>query len=324
MSYTIGIDLGGTNIVAAVVDADFRIAAKASCKTNLPRTADEVADDMVKMSRQAAQQAGIRFEEVRSIGIGSPGTVNPVTGRIEYSCNFDFYDVPMAELVEQRTGKSCRIENDANAAAWGEYLAGAGRGTKTMVAITLGTGLGGGVILDGKIYSGFNCSGAELGHTVIVLDGRQCTCGRKGCFETYSSATGLIKTTRETMQRCPDSKLWAFAPSLDQVNGRTAFDALRAGDEAGEHVVQEYIRFLACGLTNVVNSFQPEILCIGGGVSREGDTLIQPVSEMISREDYARYSKRRTKVVAAQLGNDAGLIGAALLERAQQPPHNLS
>ena len=171
MSYTIGIDLGGTNIVAAVVNADFQIAAKASCKTKLPRTADEVADDMVQMCRQVADQAGIRFEEVSDIGIGSPGTVNPVSGRIEYSCNFDFYNVPMAELIERRTGKNCRIENDANAAAWGEYLAGAGKGAKSMVAVTLGTGVGGGVILDGKIYSGFNYSGAELGHTVLVVDG---------------------------------------------------------------------------------------------------------------------------------------------------------
>lgn len=318
MSYTIGIDLGGTNIVAAVVNADFQIAAKASCKTKLPRTADEVADDMVQMCRQAADQAGIRFEEVSDIGIGSPGTVNPVSGRIEYSCNFDFYNVPMAELIERRTGKNCRIENDANAAAWGEYLAGAGKGAKSMVAVTLGTGVGGGVILDGKIYSGFNYSGAELGHTVLVVDGRRCTCGRKGCFEAYSSATGLIKTTRETMQRCPDSGLWKLAPSLDQVNGRTAFDAMRAGDAAGERVVREYIQYLACGLANIVNTFQPEILCIGGGISREGDALLRPVSEIVSREDYARFSKRRTKLIAARLGNDAGLIGAALLERAQQ------
>lgn len=317
MNYTIGIDLGGTNIVAAVVDDSFRILAKACCKTGLPRPAEQVADDMARLSREAAQKAGVRFEQVASIGIGSPGTINPETGRIEYSCNFDFYDVPMAELIQRRTAKPCLIENDANAAALGEFLAGAGRGSRNMVAITLGTGVGGGVILEGKIYSGFNFSGAELGHTVIVYNGRPCTCGRRGCFETYSSATGLIKTTREHMGQYPQSRLWEFAPTLEQVDGRTAFDAMRAGDEAGRRVVGEYIEYLACGLTNIVNIFQPEVLCVGGGISREGDTLIKPVAEIVNREDYGRYSRRRTKVAAAQLGNDAGLIGAAMLSSAK-------
>lgn len=179
------------------------------------------------------------------------------------------------------------IENDANAAALGEALAGAARGARSCVCITLGTGVGGGIILDGKVYSGFNYAGAELGHMVIMVDGEDCTCGRQGCWEAYASATALVRQTRRAMEAHPDSAMWKIAGSLDNVDGRTAFDGMRAGDDAASRVVENYVHYVACGLINVINIFQPEVLCIGGGICKEGETLLAPIREYFSRSGTA-------------------------------------
>ncbi len=173
--------------------------------------------------------------------------------------------------------------------------------------------MGGGIIIDGKIYGGFNFAGAELGHTVIMVDGETCTCGRNGCWESYASATGLIRQTQRAMKANPDSKMWNIAGSIDRVDGRTAFDAMRAGDSAGKQVVDTYIGYLACGLINVINIFQTEILCIGGGICKEGDTLLKPLEAQIKRERYSKFSSHQTRLCVAELGNNAGIIGAACL-----------
>lgn len=318
MKYYIGIDLGGTNIVAAVVNEEGKIISKTNCKTNLPRIPELVADDMARISEEAVLKAGLTMEQIENVGIGSPGIINPSTGEIEYSCNFNYYNVPMSEMMNKRLKKPIYIDNDANTAAIGEFAVGAGKGIHSMIAITLGTGIGGGIILNDKIYSGFNYAGGELGHTVIQMDGRSCNCGRKGCFEAYASATGLIKTTIEYMEKNPDSQMWQIAQgSKENVNGRTSFDAMRLGDKAAKDVVDTFIRHLAAGLTNVINIFQPELVCIGGGISKEGDTLIKPLRLLIDQEDYARSIERRTQIVAAKLGNDAGIIGAAMLSQHQ-------
>ena len=194
-------------------------------------------------------------------------------------------------------------------------MAGALKGADNAVAITLGTGVGGGIIIDHKIYSGSNFAGAELGHTVIVVDGRPCTCGRLGCWETYASATGLIKTTKEHMEKAPkDSALWTIVGGdMDKVNGRTAFDAMRQGDPVGKEIVDEYVKYLSVGIIDMINIFQPDILCIGGGISNEGETLLAPVRAYVEADQYARNTSKKTVVCRAQLGNDAGIIGAALL-----------
>ena len=237
---------------------------------------------------------------------------------IEYSNNLGWYDVPLVQMLEERTGKKVYIENDANAAAYGEYVAGAAKKADSSVMVTLGTGVGGGIVLNNKIYTGFNFAGAELGHSVIVVDGRPCTCERRGCLEAYASATGLITTTREYMEKYKDSVMWDLVEhDLSKVSGRTAFDAMRKGDKAGKMVVDEYIKYLACGITNIINTFQPDILCIGGGICHEGDTLMVPLKEIVKREVYSRNSAKNTEIVAASLGNDAGIIGAALLGMAE-------
>ena len=311
----VGIDLGGTNIAAGVVGEDCRILAKAACPTRAPRPAEEICRDMATAAREALEKAGVTERDVAWVGIGAPGVANPVTGQVEFSNNLAFHHAPVGRLMEDLLGKPIYLENDANAAAYGETLAGAAKGAKNAVAVTLGTGVGGGVVLDGKIYSGFNFAGGELGHTVFVHGGEPCTCGRLGCWEAYASVTALIRQTRRAMEENPSSVMWQIAGSLERVNGKTSFDAMRQGDPAGTAVVDTYIRYVAGGIVNIVNIFQPEIICIGGGISKEGDTLLNPVRAIVERERYRRYSQKQTKILAARLGNDAGIIGAAFLGR---------
>ncbi len=310
----IGIDLGGTNIVAGVMDDHYQLLAKAKCKTNASRPAREIVTDMARMAREAAEKAGVSMSEVAHVGVGSPGTCNAANGIVEYANNLGFNHVPIKAWLEEDLHIPVSIENDANAAALGEALAGAARGARSCVCITLGTGVGGGIILDGKVYSGFNYAGAELGHMVIMVDGEDCTCGRQGCWEAYASATALVRQTRRAMEAHPDSAMWKIAGSLDNVDGRTAFDGMRAGDEAASQVVENYVHYVACGLINVINIFQPEVLCIGGGICKEGETLLKPIREYIFQERYSKFCEQQTRLCVAELGNDAGVIGAACLD----------
>lgn len=317
--YRIGIDLGGTNIVAAVVNEKYELVSTAKCKTALPRPAEAIVDDMARLVREAVAGAGLTLADIDTVGVGSPGTCNADTGIVEYSNNLGFENLPLRDMLSQRLdSKPVYVENDANAAAIGEYLAGAAKDANSCVCITLGTGVGGGVIIDGKLFSGSNFAGAELGHTVIVVDGAPCTCGRLGCWEAYASATGLIRQTKEAMEQHPDSAMWQLAGSLDTVSGRTAFDAMRAGDAAGKAVVDAYIAYVACGLVNVINVFQPDVLCVGGGICNEGDTLMKPLEGHIQGERYSKHSEKQTKLCVAKLGNDAGIIGAAFLDKVQK------
>ena len=314
--YRLGIDLGGTNIVAGVVDENYEIIAKASCKTNVPRPESEICDSMADVALKAIEKAKLTIDDVESIGIGVPGAVNPKTGVIEYSANLFFHNWQVVKMMEERLNTKICVENDANAAALGEYLAGSAKGAKNAIAITLGTGIGGGIIINGKIYSGSNYAGAELGHMVIVKDGKECACGRKGCWEAYASATGLINLTKqEILKENFDFSymLKSCDGDINKVTGKTAFDAMRAGDKSGKAVVDEYLNYLGCGLTNVVNTFQPEMLLIGGGICKEGDNLTKPLEKIIAEDSYCVDPKRSTKLGICQLGNDAGIIGAAFL-----------
>ena len=285
--YSLGIDLGGTNIVASVVDDQFNIISTAKTKTNAPRPANAIFDDVEKVCREAVREAKLTMSDLVAVGMGSPGTCNGVDNVF--------------------------VENDANCAALGEAFAGCGNGSKNFVAVTLGTGVGSGIILDGKIVNGVNCAGGECGHMVIMVDGEQCSCGRKGCWEAYASATALIRQTKRAMDDYPDSIMHRLAAEEGGVNGKTAFDAMRLGDIAGIEVVNNYIKYVSCGLINLVNALQPEIICIGGGICNEGDTLMEPLRRYVQAERYSIHSKIQTQIVKAQLGNNAGIIGAALL-----------
>ena len=314
--YHLGIDLGGTNIAVGVVDENFKIVGRGKMKTNAPRPAEEICDDMATAVKMAVEDAGLTMDDIDTIGIGAPGSINPHTGMIAVSNNLQFEKVPMGPMLKERLGRDVFIENDASAAAYGEFLAGAGRGTQDMVAITLGTGVGGGVIIGGKLFSGSNLAGGELGHTVIVQGGEQCTCGRKGCWEAYASATGLIKLTKASMEANPNSKMWELCDGdINNASGRTAYDGMRADDEAAKEVVKKYEEYVACGITNMVNIFQPEVLCIGGGISKEGDTLLAPIVEVVVAERFTKNVEKQTVVKIAELGNDAGIIGAAYIHK---------
>lgn len=313
--YTIGIDLGGTNIVASVVDDDYNIIGTSKTPTNSPRSADEIFDDIADVCEEAVKTAGLTMEDIDSVGMGTPGTINQ-DGIIEFANNLAFNNVPARTMLAKRINKpeeKVFIENDANCAALGEAYAGCGNGAKDFVAVTLGTGVGSGVIIGGKIVNGVNYAGGECGHMVIVVDGEQCSCGRKGCWEAYASATALIRQTKKAMEEYPDSLMHKLAKEEGKVSGRTAFDAMRLGDIAGIKVVDDYIKYVACGLINIVNALQPEIICIGGGICNEGETLMKPLRRFVQSERYSIHSKIQTKIVKAELGNDAGVIGAALL-----------
>ncbi len=287
---------------------------KGKLKTNAPRPAEEIADDMVKTLNMALDAAGLKISDISSMGIGIPGSVNPAEGIISYTNNLQFKDVPICRIMKEKTGVDFYIENDANAAAYGEFLAGAGKNVNNFIALTLGTGVGGGVFIDGKLFTGSNYKGGELGHMVIDIDGEQCSCGRKGCFESYASATALIRQTKRAMKDDLNSVMWKLCGgNIDAVNGLTAFDGWRKGDPSATKVVKTYIGYISVGIANLVNIFQPELVCIGGGISGEKENLTNPINEIVKREIYG--GETRNLVVTAQLGNDAGIIGAAFLDK---------
>ena len=310
--YYVGIDLGGTNIAVAVVDEYGTIYGRATRKTNAPRPYEEILSDMAECSFDAAKESGLTFNDIQSVGIGCPGAIEKETGNVEFSNNLDFYDVPIVTHMEKLLGKKVYVENDANAAAWGEYLAGSGKGTDSMIMITLGTGVGSGIIDNGHLLTGAYGKGAEIGHMLISLNGEKCTCGRKGCFEAYASATALINQTKKAMKENPDSEMWNISKTLSKVNGKTAF---AAKDKSAKEVIKNYLGYLSDGVVNVVNIFQPEVICLGGGVSNAGEKMLKPIRKAIKDSSFARFGKKQTEVHIARLGNDAGIIGAALLWR---------
>jgi glucokinase len=315
--YYIGIDLGGTNIAIGITDETYKLVVKGSVPTGAHRTGDEIVADMAALCKELLAKADLTIDQIAYAGIAAPGSIDPGRGIIEYANNLPFRKFAICDKLKALLGvEKVFIENDANAAAFGEALGGAAKGSKYSVMITLGTGVGGGIVLDNKVYSGFNYAGAELGHMVIRHGGRPCSCGRKGCFEAYCSATALIRLTKEKMEEARDSLMWELSGgSLDGVSGKTAFSAMKQGDKAGAEVVDEYIDYLACGLANVINIFQPNVLCIGGGVCNEKDHLLKPLLAKIAREIYGENPDpaKSTKVCIAELGNDAGIIGAASL-----------
>ena len=319
--YTIGVDLGGTNIAVGLCDENLKLVDKGSVPTLPDRDGELIIKDMANLAAEIIKRNGLSISDIASVGIATPGIANTQTGVVEYANNLPFRDFHIADIFKKYLPvEKVLIANDANAAALGEALAGAAKGTKNSVMITLGTGVGGGVIINGEIYAGgINCAGAELGHIVIVAGGRQCSCGRRGCWEAYSSATGLANMTKEKMTELTlkgiPSLLFDEAEREGKTSARTSFSAMKRGDKHGAEIVDNYIFYLAAGITNIINIFQPEVISIGGGVCNEKEYLTKPLLEIVEREQYTRDNDKKTKVVTAVLGNDAGIIGAAGLGR---------
>lgn len=311
----IGIDVGGTNLKAGLVNEDGAVLATTKMKIASIADQESLAATMADMTRELARMADVPMEQIVSVGVGVPGAVEIRSGSLLYTCNLPLRNVPLRRLFHKHLSLPFYIENDANCAALAEYHAGAGQGSKRFVMLTLGTGIGGGIIHNGKIFHGSNGMAGEVGHMSIVYGGRPCPCGRHGCWEQYASASALKRLTGEALAQHPDGILaQVVQENGGRISGQSVFIAARRGDEAAAEVCRFYIDYLSTGIVNLVNIFQPDTLAIGGGVSNEADEqLLWPVQRQVARETIPCNHDKMTRVVKAQLGDQAGIIGAALL-----------
>ncbi len=312
----IGVDLGGTNIACAIVDEKGQIVERAKTPTLAKRENTEIINDIVRLCKELMAKINIKDEDINSIGVGSPGIVNADEGVVIYNNNLGFRYTNIRDGIKKHIDTKVYVGNDANVAAYGEYVFGTGKGYKDFVAITLGTGVGSGIILDGRIIDGSFHGGSELGHMVIKAGGVPCTCGRRGCWESYSSATGLIRKAREEAMKDTNCSLYkAVNGDMSKMNAKIPFDLADNGDAKCVSIINEYYDYLASGIVNVINILQPEIIVIGGGIAGQGKKLIDNLEIRIKEELYAGEEMLQTKIRIASLGNDAGIIGAAMLYR---------
>lgn len=306
----IGIDLGGMSAKAALLSGA-KLEGKSRVVTSADVSAEKTAFALAELAVQTAEKAGKSMGDVQAIGIGAPGVIDSADGVIVSWTNFGWKHVPLGALVEKYTGKKTFVLNDANAAALGEAKFGAGKEYSDSVLVTLGTGVGSGIMIGGKLFEGFRSAGAELGHTVIRVGGEQCSCGRRGCFERYASASALIRLTQEGMRLDRGSAMWRFAHTPEEADGRTVFLAMKEGDPAAQRVFDDYIEGLGEGVLNIVNTFRPQAIILGGGISAEGETLLEPLRRYVFPRLYVSVDYAPLSIVCASLGNDAGLYGAA-------------
>lgn len=312
--YRIGIDVGGTNLKAGLVDEARQLVAVKKQPLAFV-SAERLGETLAELAQELVESCGVPRERVASVGMGFPGPVDNGRGVVIKTVNIPIRSMPAAELFQRHWQVPVHLGNDADCAALGEYHCAGQRELESLILVTLGTGIGTGIILNGRILSGINGCAGEGGHMVIVHGGEPCACGRRGCWERYASAAALVRQTEVAMERHRDSLLWTVAAENGgHVGGRTAFEAMRRGDSAARSVVEQYLRYLADGLANYVNIFQPEVIALGGGVSNERDEdLLLPLQAMLEELCFGRESQRRTQLVKARLGNNAGMLGAALL-----------
>lgn len=310
----IGVDIGGTNTKIGIIDMNQELIDMKGIPTRAERTPEEVIGDIGKAVLDILEDNGISLEQCRGIGVGIPGTVDKKSGGVRYSNNIRWENVPFVQELGKVLPIPIEIANDADCAALGEAVAGAGKKAKNLVMLTLGTGVGGGVILDGKIFSGQLAGGSELGHMVIHENGELCTCGRRGCLEAYASATAISREARRVMEHNHDSILWKLcAGHSETVTPEMIFLAAAEGDSAGKQVVNAYICHLSAGIVNIVNIFRPEVILLGGGVSAQGKVLTEKINEKLREECFGKKHGQIPEVKTAELGNKAGVIGAANL-----------
>ena len=309
----IGIDLGGTNIAAGIVREDGKIVVQSSVPTLSQRPTDEIVKDMVFLSKQLIKDAELELNDIEAVGIGCPGTINFETGEVIYSNNIKMEHYMLAKEFQKYLNLPVKIDNDAKCAAMGEYIV-SGNNVPIFMFITLGTGVGSGLILNGKVFRGFNGAASEAGHITLVSGGEPCTCGKRGCWETYASVTALIRQTKVAMEKNPESLMHEIAKAEGKISGRTSFDAAKQGDKAAQAVVKQYAQYVADGIVSVENVLQPDIISVGGGISREGEYLLQPVCEYAAANGFNKFMPK-TKIVTAQSFNDAGIIGADMIAK---------
>lgn len=315
----IGVDLGGTNIVAGLMDNKGNIIKSYSRQTLATRPIEMIFDDIIDMCIDLITEYKLDTSSLKSIGIGIPGEVNAKEGIINYSNNIPIENFNAKVYMKNLSNKINMdipffFANDADCAALGELVAGSGKGYSDLIILTLGTGVGGGIIINNKIYSGFYAGGAELGHQTIVHNGELCTCGNRGCLEAYASATALIRDAKILAKINKDSLLNELSNNnIDNITAKTVFDAKDKNDKVATKLIEDYIEYLATGVSNLVNIFKPEIILLGGGISKQGDNLTIPLTEKVKEKSFG--SGLKTKIDCTALGNDAGLIGAGMLGR---------
>ncbi len=314
--YRIGIDIGGTNVKVGVFSHENKLLEKDRFKTRpYDRAWQEVVRNMATLIEELLLRQNVTVEQVEKIGVGSPGMIDHKNGVVIYAGNLNWHNIPLLEELELHFPNiALRLSNDANCAVLGECVAGAAKGCQDVLMLTLGTGIGGGVMAGGVLQEGGFAGGMELGHTLLVMDGEACTCGRLGCLEAYTSATGLIRHTQEAAEANPFSKIHEICENdIDKISGRTAFIAMKDGDAVAAEVVDKYIKYLGEGIINFINTWRPEKVLVGGGISNEGDTLMLPLNEYVKWRTFAGEQAIVPPIEKAVLGNDAGLYGAAAL-----------
>lgn len=307
--YRIGIDLGGTNIAVGIVDEQHHILEEISVPTGATRPYVDVIADMISAVEQALSAAKLTAADCASIGIGSPGNCDSDRGVVVRAYNLGWFNVPICEILQRHFGIPVRISNDANVAALAEAVAGAALDCRNMVLITLGTGVGGGIIIDGKIYAGMRTAGAEMGHSLLVLDGEPCSCGRNGCWEAYASVTALIRQGKQAAAEHPESLL----AGVKDMMGIDIFCCADRGDAIAQQVIDRWCDYVAAGLTDIVNTLAPEKILIGGGISKQGERILQPIRRYVADHCFGQHEGAIPEIQCAMLGNDAGIIGAAAL-----------
>lgn len=314
--YYIGVDLGGTTIKVGLVNEHYEIVENISGPTGRERSFEAVLKDMAMLCKEVMSRHGITEKEVHSIGIGSPGIASPEEGMILSSSNLNFDHVNVRQEIQKYINLPVYVENDANCAALGEVVAGVARGEDNVIVVTLGTGVGGGIVANGKINRGSFFGAGEIGHMVICYgeSGKLCGCGRKGCWEQYASATALIRQAQEAVMKAPESSILTFAKNheVENINAKNIFDAAQSDDQTAKEVLDAYYKYIACGVTNLINILEPSMIVLGGGMSAQKTYLSEPVTNYVKEQMYGGLSLK-TKITTATLGNDAGIIGAAFL-----------
>lgn len=307
--FRVGVDLGGTNIAVGLVDENYQIVARHSVPTNAGRPVEQLVADIAGAIKTVLQIAGKDISSCAMIGVGAPGTCDIPNGVVIRSYSLSWKDVPLSEMLQKYFQIPVHIDNDANCAALAEVKAGAARGCQNMVLVTLGTGIGSGIVLDGKIYSGLSGSGTEIGHMLIDHNGELCFCGRRGCWDAYASVTALIIQAKRAAAGRPESIL----NTIPQINGKSIFEAADKGDITAKAVVAQYCSYIALGISDIVNIFAPEMILLGGGVSAQGDKILDPVRKYIRENCFDKREEAMPRLGIASMGNDAGIVGAAAL-----------
>ena len=316
MKYYLGLDVGGTNLAAGIVDENCNLLHKESIPAGAGRSVEDITEDMAKVSKSVIKHLGLPISKISSWGIGMPSYINPKTGLLVHANCFGWKNLDIYSYLQKHSSLPIYIENDANCAALGEVLAGAGKGYHDVLMLTLGTGLGGGIILNKKIYAGADMMGAELGHTKLCYHGSSCTCGQLGCAEAYCSATALIRQAKEALQGNESSVMYELCgKNPEQLNAKMVVDAYKMGDQVAQNVFLQYVDYLSCAMSSFIVIFRPEIIILGGGVSNAGDTLLLPLKKKVMENTYAADVVGVPEIRLAECGNDAGIIGAAMLEK---------